>query len=81
MTAPIYRDDIIRAVMGERACDAKVADLARVDLYATLLAEGEEAKKILRANGYGQAGTSIVEVAKAVPANAGRVLANLFRGR
>jgi hypothetical protein len=81
MTTQIYRDEIIRAVLGDRAHEGKVANMTRLTQIAERLAECESAQDILRKKGHGQAGTSIVDVAKAVPENAKQVLQNPFRSK
>lgn len=55
-------------------------DTTLLDRMAERLAEAEDAMATLRAKGWGQAGTSLAEVAKCVPENAKQVLANLFGG-
>ena len=77
----IYRAEILRAVLGPGAEPAHAADLDRLDLIAESLAASEEAHGILRANGHGGPGLSIVEAARQVPANGGKVIRALFPSR
>jgi hypothetical protein len=78
-TADIYRAELIRAAFGDRAHETKVADLHRLNQYAERLAESERAQSILRAKGYGIAGTSFVELASSVPDYAPGILRSIFR--
>lgn len=75
----IYRDEILRAVLGPGAQPAQAADLPRLNLIAESLAASEQAHGILRANGHGGPGLTIVEAARQVPANTGKVIRALFR--
>lgn len=77
--ADIYRAEILRAVFGERANEAKVHDPARLSRVVENLVDCEDAKSILRAKGYGRAGASFVELAREVPNNVRQMLKNLFR--
>lgn len=81
MTTQIYRDEIIRAVLGDRAHEGRVANPTRPTQIAEHLAECEAAHDILRKKGHGQAGTSIVDVAKTAPENPKQLLHNLFRSK
>ncbi|MBD8565041.1 hypothetical protein IFU01_12320 [Oxalobacteraceae sp. CFBP 8763] len=76
--ARIYRAEILRAVLGSGAHAAKAADLHRLNQIAEHLAECEEAQSMLRAKGHGGPGTSIVEMARQVPANVRQVIKALF---
>ena len=77
----IYRAEILRAVLGPGAEPAQAADLHRLNLIAESLASSEEAHGILRANGHGGPGLTIVEAARQVPSNSGRVIRALFTPR
>ena len=46
---------------------AKSGNMENIDLIVTLIETAEQAKQILRAKGYGVAGTPIVETAQEVP--------------
>lgn len=76
--ARIYRAEILRAVLGPGAQAAQAVDLARVNQISQHLADCHDAQEILRANGHGAAGMSVVDVARSVPGDAGRMAANLF---
>lgn len=80
-TADIYTAEILRAVLGKGAGDMKVEDPARLAQIADHLAECEEAKRILRAKGYGFAGASVADVARSVPDNVKAILKSIFRPR
>jgi len=77
----IYRDEILRAVLGPGAQPAQAVDLSRLNLIAVSLAASEQAHGILRANGHGGPGLTIVEAARQVPANAGKVIRAVFGPR
>jgi hypothetical protein len=74
----IYRDMILRAVFGDRAHEAKVADKARLDRICAHLVTCEEAQSILRHKGHGVAGMTFVEVARSVPDNVREKLKKMF---
>ena len=76
--ARIYRAEIVRAVLGDRANLVQVADMTRLSQIAEHLAACEEAQTILRAKGHGMAGMSFVEVAATVPDNVRAKLKGLF---
>jgi hypothetical protein len=76
--ARIYLAEILRAVLGPGAHAAKAVDLHRLNQIADHLAACEEAQTILRAKGHGGPSTTIVEAARQVPANVGRVILALF---
>lgn len=78
-TADIYSNVILRAVLGSRAHECKVADPARLRQIAEHLVECEDAKAALQAKGYGLSGMSFMELVRAVPENAYGRLRNLFR--
>lgn len=64
----IYRDQMVRAVLGTRpAILAKEADTAALDRFCQRLAAAEEAIQLLCAKGYGWPSQSLVELARAVP--------------
>jgi hypothetical protein len=65
----VYRAEILRAVLGAHAHEAKVADPARLNRIAAHLVDCEDAKSILRAKGYGAAGMTFVELARSLPEN------------
>src|SRR5205823_2195619 len=76
--AIIYRAEIIRAVLGDRAHESKIADVHRLNQIAEHLAECEHAQTILRAKGHGGAGMSFIDVARGVPDNVRGKLKKLF---
>jgi hypothetical protein len=80
-TADIYRIELMRAAFGEKWRETKVADLHRLNQYAERLAESERAQAILRAKGYGIAGTSFVELASSVPDHSPGILRSIFRSK
>lgn len=63
----VYRDMIVRAVLGRPAVGFQVADNAELERICECLAECEDAKSILRAKGHGKVFMTIDEVARAVP--------------
>ena len=66
-----FRQQIVRFVVGcPPAGQFIVADDAGLQGLAKCLAELEQARAVLRANGWGDFGTSILEVAKAIPRKA-----------
>jgi hypothetical protein len=75
----VYRAEILRAVLGAHAHEAKVADPARLNRIAAHLVDCEDAKSILRAKGYGAAGMTFVELARSLPENVRGLLRDLFR--
>lgn len=63
--ALIYRDQLVRAVIGTRpAMQAKEADPRALSRLCDRLVESEEALELARAAGYGQRGESIADVVK-----------------
>jgi hypothetical protein len=76
--ARIYRAEILRAVLGDKANEAKVEHIARLNQIAEHLAHSEEAQTALRAKGYGRSGMSFLEVVREVPTNALGCLRTLF---
>lgn len=75
----VYRAEILRAVLGANASEAKVADPARLHRIATHLVDCEDARSILRAKGYGAAGMSFAELARSLPENVRVLLRDRFR--
>lgn len=64
----IYRDRIMRAVVGTRpAILAKAADTAAIDRLCMGLAEAEEAKQLLCAKGYGFPSQSLPDLVRKLP--------------
>ncbi|MDN4052891.1 hypothetical protein QPK32_07365 [Massilia sp. YIM B02763] len=64
----IYRDRIMRAVVGTRpAIMAKEADTAALDRICQGLADGEEAKQLLCAKGYGFPSQSLADLVRKLP--------------
>ena len=76
--ARIFRAEILRAVLGPDAGPAQAADLARLNQYAQHLADCHDAQEILRANGHGAAGMSVVDVARSVPGDPRQMADSLF---
>lgn len=79
--ARIYRAEILRAVLGSGAHEAKAADIERLNRIAEHLASCEDAQAALRAKGYGTSGMTFIEVVREVPASAPRWLKNLFASK
>jgi hypothetical protein len=64
----IYRDRIVRAVVGTRpAILAKEADTVALDRLCRGLVDAEEAKALLCAKGYGAPAQSLVDLVRALP--------------
>jgi hypothetical protein len=64
----IYRDQMVRAVVGTRpAILAKEADTAALDRFCQRLADAEEAIQLLCAKGYGFPSQSLADLVRAVP--------------
>ena len=64
----IYRDRIMRAVVGTRpAIMAKEADAAAIDRICHTLADHEEAKQLLCAKGYGFPSQSLPDLVRKLP--------------
>ena len=63
-----YRDQIIRSVVPDRPalCYPVNKPEALADV-CKLLADGYEAKRLLRAKGWGQVGMSVLEIAQLLP--------------
>ena len=76
--ARVYRSEMIRAVLGSRANELKVADMHRLNQLAEHMAECEHAQTILRAKGHGTAGMTFVDLARSVPDNVREKLKKLF---
>jgi hypothetical protein len=77
----IYRDEILRAVLGDKAHEVPVADQAKLDQLATHMADGMEANRFLRARGYGAPGKSVADAARAVPENVRQLLHDIWSPR
>ncbi|WP_198116913.1 hypothetical protein [Massilia rhizosphaerae] len=77
--ARIYRAEILRAVLGDKVSESKVANIDRLNQIAEHLVDCEDAKKILRSKGYGAAGMTFVELARSLPENVRGMLRDLFR--
>jgi hypothetical protein len=77
--ARIFRAEMLRAAVGPGAQPAQAADLARLNQYAQHLADCHDAQEILRANGHGAAGMSVVDVARSVPGDARQVAEAAFK--
>jgi len=76
--ARIYRTEILRAAFGPGAGPSQAADLARINQIAQHLADCHDAQEILRANGHGAAGMSVVDVARSVPGDPRQMADSLF---
>lgn len=63
----VYRDMIVRAVLGRPAAGFQVADNTELERICQHLSESEDAKAILRAKGHGKVFMTIDEVARTVP--------------
>jgi len=77
--ARIFRAEMLRAAFGPGAQPAQAADLPRLNQYAQHLADCHDAQEILRANGHGAAGMSVVDVARSVPGDARQVAEAAFK--
>jgi hypothetical protein len=66
-----YRDEIVRAVLGEGAIGVRVANRERLGQLAGALAQAETAKQLLCAKGYGCPELSIDEIVRQIPATSG----------
>ncbi|MDN4061472.1 hypothetical protein QPK31_24935 [Massilia sp. YIM B02769] len=66
--AIVYQDKIIRSVVADRPamCYPVHQPLALEDI-CNLLADGAEAKRLLRAKGWGQPGMTVLEIAQLLP--------------
>jgi hypothetical protein len=67
MSARIFKDEIMRAVLGPDAAGAKPADPVKLDALAGRLMEATTAYSTLRHKGYGSADTGLAATASAVP--------------
>lgn len=74
----VYRAEILRAVLGDKANESKVANFERLNQIAAHLVDCEDAKSILRAKGYGAAGMTFVELARSLPENVRGMLREFF---
>lgn len=79
--ANIYRAAILRAVLGPRAIEAKVHDMARLNQFAEHLVDCERARSAMHAKGYGRGASSFVEVVREVPDNSPALLKRMFAPR
>jgi hypothetical protein len=62
----IYRDRIVRAVLGTRpAIMAREADTTALDRICKRLVDAEEAAQLLCANGHGLPGDSLLDLVRA----------------
>lgn len=77
--ARIYRAEILRAVLGPGAHEAKVANIERLNQIAEHLMDCEDAKTILRSKGYGAAGMTFVEMARSIPEDVRNLLKRVFK--
>jgi len=65
--AKMYRDELVRAVVPNRpAMVFQVNHPTVLADYCELLADCAEAKRLLRANGHGQPGMSVLELVQAL---------------
>lgn len=62
-----YRDEIVRAVLGDDAVGAMAAKPDRLGQLAIALAQAEAAKDLLCKNGYGEPSTPIDAMVLLVP--------------
>jgi len=63
-----YRDRVIRIVVADRpAMTYPVHQPPALDDLCNLLADSAEAKRLLRAKGWGQLGMSLLEIAQLLP--------------
>jgi len=70
MTATIemYRDELVRAVVPDRpAMVHQVHQPTVLEDFCQLLADGCEAKRLLRAKGYGQPWMTLAEIVQLLP--------------
>jgi hypothetical protein len=77
----IYNKMVLRAVLGENPCEAKVANPALLRRIVDHLADSEAARAALQAKGYGRGGKSFLELAAEVPNNVHGMIKNLFAPR
>jgi hypothetical protein len=77
----IYREEILRAVLGKMAHEVPVADQAKLDQLARHMADGMEANNILRGRHYGGLGKSVAEAAREVPENVRQILHDIWDSR
>jgi len=69
----IYRDQMMRAAVGTRPVIlAAAADMSVLDRFAKRLAEAEEAKQLLRANGCGTWADSLPDMVRTLLNNNGK---------
>jgi hypothetical protein len=77
----IYRDEMVRAVLGDKANETAVADPTKLDQLAEHMSDGAEANRILRARGYGAPGKSVADAARAVPESVRHLLHDIWSSR
>jgi hypothetical protein len=66
--AAMYRDGLIRAIVADRpAMVYPVHQPAVLEDYCNTLADGYEAKRLLRAKGYGQPWMTLSEIVQLLP--------------
>jgi len=66
-TISSYRDEIVRAVLGEGAIGVRVANPDRLGKLSAALAQAETGKQFLCAKGYGAPEMSIDAIVRHVP--------------
>jgi len=67
-TAEMYRDELIRAVVPDRpAMLRQVHQPTVLEDFCNSLADGCEAKRLLRAKGYGQPWMTLTEIVQLLP--------------
>lgn len=64
-----YRDEIVRAVLGDSAIGVVVANPERLGQLAAVLAQAESGKQTLCAKKYGEPNMTIDALASRVPSN------------
>ena len=63
-----YRDHIVRSVVADRpAMSYQVNKPVALEDLCNLLADGAEAKRLLRAKGWGGVGMTVLEIAQLLP--------------
>ena len=66
--AVIYRDELVRAVVCDRpAMLHQVHQPTVLEDFCNMLADGCEAKRLLRAKGYGQPWMTLTEIVQTLP--------------
>ena len=79
--ANIYRAALLRAVLGPKAIETKVHDMARLNQFAEHLVDCERARSAMHAKGYGRGASLFIEVVRQVPDNSPAMLARMFAPR